>query len=165
MKKFAITGHRPNSLFTESPYSEENYQILLAFCRKILKNADPTKVTLLIGMALGFDMAMAEAAVEKGIPFIAYVPCRGQEKVWKDVRHQAKYLALLASAQEIKILGEKYTHGCMQKRNEAMVDDCDVLLTLYNYGTRGGTASCIEYCQDRYPAKKIHNYWGLWIGG
>lgn len=163
--KYAVTGHRPNKLFPKSkfPYSVDNYAKLLAFAKESLKNADPKKVTILTGMALGWDMAIAEACCDLGIPFVAYVPCKGQESQWRP-HWQAKYLALLASAQEVKVLAEKYSVSAMYNRNKAMADDADVLLALWD-GTEGGTGHCVNYFITQYPDKKIYNYWNLWING
>jgi len=39
-----------------------------------------------------------------------------------------------------------YTPAKMQKRNEAMVNDCNILIAVWN-GTKGGTYNCIEYAK------------------
>ena len=44
----------------------------------------------------------------------------------------------------------------MQLRNEAMVNDCDLLLALWN-GTSGGTANCIRYANS--VKREIRNLW------
>ncbi len=160
--KYAVTGHRPTKLFKVEPYSVANYNKLVAFAKEVLANADPTKVTILSGMALGWDMAVAEACVDKGIPFVAYVPCRDQHKIWKSQYFQAKYLEILTYAKEVKILSEKYTHDCMQKRNEAMADDADVLIALWD-GTSGGTGNMIQYWTTKYSGKKWYNRWNEWV--
>jgi uncharacterized phage-like protein YoqJ len=159
--RYAVTGHRPTKLFRDNPYSLDNYNKLLAFAKELLQNADPNKVTILTGMALGWDMAIAEACVLKGIPFEAYVPCKDQHKVWKSQFFQAKYLEIISHAKEIHLLSEKYTRDCMQKRNEAMADAADCLLALWD-GSSGGTGNMVQYWTTKYPEKKWFNYWRRW---
>lgn len=39
---------------------------------------------------------------------------------------------------------ERYTHWCMNKRNEWMVDNSDLVIAVWD-GTKGGTANCVRY--------------------
>jgi uncharacterized phage-like protein YoqJ len=39
---------------------------------------------------------------------------------------------------------KEYDLDCMNKRNEWMVDNCDLLIAVWD-GTSGGTANCIKY--------------------
>lgn len=162
MKKYAVTGHRPDKLFTSFPYSMENYEKLRKFAQMVVQQL-PKDAVVISGMALGWDMAIAEACTDLGIPFIAYVPCRGQENVWRDDRWKSKYHALLALAMEVKILEEKYTYGCMNRRNAAMSDDCDELISLWNGDLKGGTFDCIKYHTTTHPHKKVTNFWKAWL--
>lgn len=68
------TGHRPDKL---GGYSNEVTQKLIRVCRFGLEKLQPSLV--ISGMALGYDQALAEAAIELKIPFHAYCPCYGQD--------------------------------------------------------------------------------------
>ena len=46
------------------------------------------------------------------------------------------------------MLEAAYTSGCMLRRNRAMVDAADVLLTVFD-GSEGGTAATIRYAKRR----------------
>ena len=48
--------------------------------KSTFKKLNPSEV--ISGMALGWDMALAQAAINLGIPFIAAVPFIGQENMW-----------------------------------------------------------------------------------
>lgn len=41
-----------------------------------------------------------------------------------------------------------YSPAKMQKRNQYMVDHCDVLIALYNGDPKGGTANCVHYAEQ-----------------
>jgi uncharacterized phage-like protein YoqJ len=96
-------------------------------------------------MALGIDTLFSLLAIENKIPFIAAIPCKDQEKMWvqksKDL-YQSILKNKLCSIQMVSF--KEYDLECMNKRNEWMVDNCDLLIAVWD-GTSGGTANCIKY--------------------
>src|SRR4051812_20202998 len=88
----AGTGHRPQGLnpFDHTDrkfgFGEEAHNALLDVARESLaqlKADNPDKeITLISGAALGWDQALAEAALEAEMHVIAAVPHEGQEKTW-----------------------------------------------------------------------------------
>ena len=46
------------------------------------------------------------------------------------------------------MLDDVYSEGCMLRRNRAMVDRADILITVYD-GSGGGTGSTIAYANAR----------------
>jgi uncharacterized phage-like protein YoqJ len=150
MTIIAGTGHRPNKLTAHValPKLHEFATMVLASKFK------PTRV--ISGMAVGWDIALAEAALGLGIPFVAAVPFRGQESAWPQDA-QRRYGSLLGLAAEVVYVCEPgYEAWKYQRRNEFMVDQCDVLFALWN-GSPGGTANCVRYAQK--VGKKIVNVW------
>lgn len=138
----AGTGHRPNKL---GGYSEEATERLVNLAMRNLGGA--TRV--ISGMALGWDTALALAALELEIPLTAAVPFHGQERMWPK-SSQDRFHKILDQADDIVYVCDKgYAAWKMQVRNEYMVDKCDVLLALWD-GSEGGTGNCIKY------AKKVH---------
>lgn len=111
-------------------------------------------------MAVGWDQAVADACVDLGIPFHAYVPFReGQDRFWP-YDTKAHYAELLSLAAEVVYCCDGgYEPWKMQERNEQMVDACDHLLALWN-GSHGGTANCVKYA--KMIAKPITNCWEDW---
>jgi uncharacterized phage-like protein YoqJ len=135
----AGSGHRPDKLGGYDPHTTLR---VLKLATNALRHWKPT--TIISGMAQGWDMALAQAAISLDIPFWAYVPFKGQEQVWPSAT-RLYYHALLAKAQKVVICTDgAYTKASMQIRNQRMVDDCELLLTLWN-GSSGGTANCITY--------------------
>ena len=147
----AGTGHRPNKL---GGYDDRVFKRLVDLAKAIIKETKATKV--ISGMALGWDQALAQAAIELGIPFIAAIPFKGQESRWP-TSSQKKYQEIIQKAEEIIIVcpGE-YSPKSMQIRNEWMVDNCDLVIALWD-GSSGGTGKCIRY--EKSINKPINNQW------
>ena len=151
----AGTGHRPDKLGGYDPHAVNQ---VMRFAEQVLTANKPSVV--ISGMALGWDIALAQAAVNLGIPFRAYIPFVGQEQVWPSAS-RLYYKALLAKAQETKICSTGgYTKASMQIRNQNMVDDCDVVAALWN-GSPGGTSNCLTYAM--FVGKPYINYWPQFI--
>lgn len=156
MTIFAATGHRPDKLFKNNPYSEEAFNKLVLVAETIINYYEPTK--LIIGMALGFDIAMAQACVNKNVPFIAAIPFEDQEIKWS-YTDKKRYLELCLKAENIVVVSKGgYADWKFQKRNEYMVDNADEVMALWD-GSEGGTANCIEYAESK--SKVVHNFWKL----
>lgn len=140
----AGTGHRPPKI---GGYKLPNptYNKICQEIEKILLKLKPEKV--ISGMALGFDMWLANVAYKLGIPFLAAIPFEGQEKAWP-ASSQKTYHALLNKAVEKVIVCEGgYSSYKMQIRNEWMVDHCDTLIAVWDE-TPGGTGNCVKYAQS-----------------
>lgn len=140
----AFTGHRPNKI---GGYKIPNpiYDHIASEIKKALKEINPERA--ISGMALGVDQWAAEICVELGIPFIVAIPFVGQESIWPQ-DSQDKYRRLLDKAEETKIICEGgYAAKKMQIRNKWMIDNCDVLIAVWN-GTNGGTGNAVKYAQE-----------------
>lgn len=159
----AATGHRPGSLQPYGGYSNLLFNQLITFARKTLRDDRPKRMT--VGMALGWDQAVAQACVDLDIPFTAAVPFEGQESTWPDAS-RARYARLLAFADHVQIICDKDTMPvprAMQKRNEWMVDQSQAVMALWN-GSFGGTHNCIRYAEKQHVPvtniwEKFHEGW------
>lgn len=153
-------GHRPPKL-ADVPYcySEGFLAVLSKFVLIHLKRLRPDAVVS--GMALGYDMALAKAAIALNIPLIAAVPFKGQELAWKNRNTQQIYHDLLKSAYQVVIVcpGEYAAHK-LQKRNEWMVQRSHLTLALWDQ-SEGGTGNCVHYARDRQQG--VINLWADWV--
>lgn len=157
MKTYAFTGHRPDKL---GGYEAHSRRALGGFAADCLFHDRPDMA--IVGMALGFDQAVAGACVLLGIPFVAAIPFTGQERLWP-AEAQTRYRRLLSYADSIEIVAEGISVStAMRKRNAWMVDRCDKLVSLWD-GSFGGTCHCVSYAQQRKTP--FVNWWGLWIAG
>lgn len=147
----AGTGHRPNKL---GGYSLNARTRLFNTAIKSLEYLAPTKV--ISGMALGWDQALARAAIELGIPFIAAVPFVGQENIWPAASQREFHELCKAASEHVIVSPGGYSPAKMQVRNEWMVDRADRILALWD-GSSGGTKNCLDYAAT--TGKPVSNAW------
>lgn len=148
--KIGITGHRPHRLNNEwdgdGPLSEYLYDCIKD---KINTFSKFEGLTLISGMALGVDQIFAKLAMDLDLPLIAAIPCQNHSSKWPK-KSQERYDNILAynKCEQVLVNDTVYAPWVMQKRNEWIVDNCDLLIAVFD-GTPGGTANCVNY------AKKI----------
>ncbi len=156
------TGHRPEKLSVgkKNGYSNTARAILQDLARdsiKLLQSQYEIR-EIISGMALGWDTAVALAALELQIPLICAIPCYTQPKNWPS-HSVAFWAAIRQKATEVHYISQSYTPTCMQQRNEWMVDRADKVLALWN-GSEGGTKNCIRYAGK--VGKQHRNVWPEW---
>ena len=101
----------------------------------------------LSGMAVGFDLAAAEAVLElrdslPGLRLVAVVPFGGQEARFSHA-DRARYRAAMASADDAVVLSPVYRAGCYAVRNNYLVDHASLLVAWYD-GSPGGTRHTVS---------------------
>ncbi len=104
------------------------------------------------GGAIGFDTLAAESVImfrktNPMVRLIIAVPCRGQHERWNTYQ-QKKYEGILKQADEVKYLSDSYYDGCMQKRNEYMVDKSEYCIAYFR-NHAGGTLKTIMYAKEK----------------
>lgn len=150
--RVAITGHRPNKL--DNDYDLKSPLILKIKEQIQDKLRDITwgfekPLTLITGMALGIDTLFALIAIEYKLPFIAAVPCKAQWAKWIKKSRELYHRILSDDLCAIHMVTDDYyTNDCMQKRNEWMVDNSDVLIAVWDKSA-GGTANCVKYAKKK----------------
>lgn len=157
----AGTGHRPKRLLVHGvpPYSGPAFDVLTSFATQELRRFRPA--TLISGMALGWDQALATAAVALNIPFHAYIAFEGVETRWPDAS-QDQFNALLARAELVRIVSPGgYSAAKLHRRNEAMVDASNHLAALWDGEPNGGTYRCVEYANQ--TNRDVTVLWSRWL--
>jgi hypothetical protein len=161
----AATGHRPPGLWPRSrsglnfsAFTDASGDTVTGFAEVCLREMQPDEV--ISGMAQGWDMAVARAAVRLGIPFDAYIPFKGQEEIWPG-RAQAAYRDLLALARSVVVCSPFKLNIAFLRRDERMVDDADEILALWD-GSDGGTGHTVRYAEEWAPLKPLTNVWPQW---
>jgi len=147
MAVLSFSGHR-------GPFSPLT---LWRFAKHLLSLLKPELAH--VGMALGWDMAAARACRSLGIPYVAFVPCTGQELLWP-LEEQEMYRSLLERADRVVMCSSGgYRDGVMEIRNRQMIYATDKLVALWN-GSPGGTANAVEYAQQ--IGVQVDVVWNLW---
>lgn len=149
----AGTGHRPDKL---GGYTHATFDRLTALARDWLQEHRPDQV--ISGMALGWDQAVADAALDLHIPLIAAVPFHGFESRWPHAA-QDRLNLLLDQATEVHIVHPFPGTIGLHRRNEWMVDRADKMLALWD-GSWGGTFNCIRYAEK--AGVPVENLWSRW---
>lgn len=156
-----VTGHRPNKLGNAYDVKHPtNIAIGKQMRAFILEKAefdtetntfrDEDAVTLISGMALGVDTLWALVALRLKRDFPTKftlecaIPCQNHSSRWikesKDL-----YDDILARADKVTLVSDApYNASLMQKRNEYMVDNADMVFAVWD-GTKGGTGNCVSY--------------------
>lgn len=154
MTFIAFTGHRPDKL---AILGEDGLRKIEAGIDIELLNLRASRV--ISGMAPGIDVIALRRAHRMQIPCTASIPWIGHpfSGNWDFGRKVDEYLSLLDMCDRHHICceGEQYRPWFYQKRNEWMVDNCDILLAVWD-GTDGGTRNCIKYA--RKVGRKILYY-------
>lgn len=141
----AFTGHRPNKL---GGYRIPNpiYRWVTFRLRDELEWLKPSHA--ISGMALGVDQWAAEICIRMKIPFTAALPFAGQQLAWPPSSQNHFFNLLQQADRTIYVSPPGYEPAKMQRRNEWMVDNCDVLIAVWD-GTPGGTGNCVAYAASK----------------
>ncbi len=141
-----FTGHRKINL-SKIAEIKKNLRIEI-------ENAINDGVTTFIaGGALGFDTLAAEQVISlkekySNIQLVLYLPCQDQDKNWS-YGERLRFNTMCSNADIIHCVTEgKYTDGCMQKRNLAMVEASDMCIA-YMKNMRSGTSQTINMAEEK----------------
>jgi hypothetical protein len=123
---FSGFGARPDEM---GGYGVDNFANMVGFAVELIPQYNPTKI--ITGMSLGWEQALAYAAVELGIPFVAALPFLDQENVWPD-KSQFFYRALLGKAFQIKRISTgRFDSKKFWERDRWVVDNSDGTFVLW----------------------------------
>ena len=110
------------------------------------------------GGALGFDTLAAREVIRfrlshPDVSLILLLPCLNQNELWSDSDTDA-YEYILSEADEVRYFADTYTNGCMQKRNKALAEACDIMIA-YVRRPRSGAAQTVRMAESL--GKKVYN--------
>lgn len=116
-----------------------------------------TPSMVISGMAVGFDLALADAACQLRIPFTAAEPYLGHGAGWGKA-DKSKHETLLGFASRIECVSEAYTNaGVYWLRDKWMVDNSNCLFAFYDGRGVGGTKLTYDYAVK--SGKVVVNLW------
>lgn len=146
-------GHKPEGL---GGYSLDNFVNLLAFAIEIIPALEPTKI--ISCMSIGWDQAVALAAIELGIPLIAAIPFVGQESLWSE-KYQALYHSILDKAEEVTPISKGiFQIGKYNIALKKVISQSDGALVMFDPKIVVNTLkSMVEYAESKN--KSIYNVW------
>ncbi len=156
-KTISITGHRkwPDNV-TES--GEFRLKVMKFFKEKC--SLVDNDVTLIHGCARGVDLWFGNFAMEFDLKLSLYLPFplkiqmeRGMKNYHDEcsLKRQVRYENLM----EIKVINKTFSTYGYQKRNKALVDDCDIMLGYFTR-SRSGSGNAARY-YEKHKGKKLFN--------
>lgn len=158
----AFTGHRPEKL----PWgSNEDDERCAALKLKIAQAAETAYNEgfrrFICGMARGCDMYFFDAVVSLRERFCdvrieAALPFEDQNAGWSEA-DAARWEAAIRSCDAVVLVSKEYHSRCYGRRNRYMVDNADLLISVYD-GSGGGTGQTVNYA-----AAKNVRIWPLWL--
>ena len=148
-----FTGHRPDKL----PWGDWEKAPACQDLKRRLNQAVESAYAdgyrhFICGMARGCDQYFAEAVLAakadgaQDAQLCALVPCPSQPDGW-DEASVARYWALLAACDQLEVLEDHYSPGCMLRRNREMLRRAQLLISVYD-GTPGGTAATVRLAEE-----------------
>lgn len=141
--RVAVTGHRPQHLFGFDS-SHEGWKWLQAQLRRLVAEAAAQgPCEFLSGMALGVDTVFANEVVRAHQPLVAFVPFDGQDTRWK-LADRLHHEHLLRCCCRVRFVSRLPSLEAFHRRNQAMVDACDVVVAAWNGKSSGGTYHCLQ---------------------
>jgi uncharacterized phage-like protein YoqJ len=138
----AITGHRPDKLGGDYTYTSPLIKNIEYKLQDLIDTYQPDE--MISGMALGIDTVWAQLAIENDVALTAAVPFKGQELMWPKPAQDLYNILLKRAANVFYICDPGYAAWKMQKRNEWMVDNSELLIAVWD-GSTGGTFNCVQY--------------------
>lgn len=145
------TGHRPDKLGGEFEMRGPVSDALRAVTRAVLLREQPEEVVS--GVALGFDLILAEEAIDLGVVVTAAIPFEGQEKTWPEASRR-RYWALLSHDLVTAVVcapggfsSHKYDNRNRWMIGRSMSKPGGKLLAAWD-GTSGGTRNTVIYARE-----------------
>lgn len=111
--------------------------------------------TFLSGMAVGFDLAAAEAvlrlrSLHDDVRLVAVIPFPGQAARFP-AREKMRYDAVLRAADRRELVCAEYVPGCYARRNDRLVEEASLLVAWYD-GRSGGTQYTVRRAHRKHVA-------------
>lgn len=148
-----FTGHRWQKLpWGENEEDERCVAMKVRLREEIVNAINKGYIYFISGMALGFDIMVAEMILElkkdyPQIKLIGALPCKDQYKVWKPYQIE-RYKKVLAKCDNVRCLYATYQDKCMLERNDYMLNNSSLVIALYN-GKGGGTGYTVRNAQKK----------------
>ena len=158
----AFTGHRPEKLPWGSRETDPRCCALKVQIAHAVRSVWEEGATVFgCGLSRGCDFDFAGSVLRlqgqgSAVSLEGWVPCPEQADRWPEA-DRIRYRALLDRCSRIHMVEPAYGPGCMLRRNRAMIQKADRLISVYD-GTGGGTGATVAY------AKRLGlPVWAIWL--
>ncbi len=119
-------AHRPHQL---GGFDKQTLTRLTAFAYEVLTQYQPTQV--ITDMTLGWNIPLAQAALDLQIPLIAAIPSRDQFNPWSN-QFRELYSSILNRADFIVQQNIPWNKSSATHFTFRVIDHCDLILALWS---------------------------------
>ena len=154
MYTIACTGHRNSKIggYSINPTATYIYRWIAIQLIKLLQEHE--QINCISGMAIGVDQIFASVVnvikqkYPEKIRLTCALPYENHGSNWP-LESQQYHQTILSLADEVKVVSEgSYAIWKLLERDRWMVDNCDLLLGVWNGDKSGGTYQTIKYAQS-----------------
>lgn len=150
MTTYGVTGHRD---------VEQEPGELLQFARlTVARMVDRGCTEIITGMARGFDLKIARAAADLGVPYAAYLPFPEQDRLW-GLGDQNDFNRALERASRTVLFSKMPLNAGYIKRDKAIVDHSAELWAL-DSGRPSGSHTTVLYAEK--VGRIVRPLWEPW---
>jgi len=147
--RISITGHR----HWTDPKKERKrlFDNMDSFMFLLLKEYRKENIVLLNGCATGVDQWFGIYALQRDLRFELYLPFKRTIQVVKGKMTPKQIESLndqYRHADKVVVVNDKFFTYGYQKRNIALVNNCQILLTYYTR-SRSGSGNCLRYAVEK----------------
>lgn len=150
--KISLTGHR-------TQFFEQEGDGFILGVRKLLNRAYTAlrPDSVITGLCYGFDVIGAEEAQALDIDTHGYSPFPEFGKNWSPEHKESKE-KVIEKLTSYRDVCPDYKRSCFHERDQAMVDDCDIVFSLLHPdANKGGTYYTVQYA--KLKGKPVYNFW------
>lgn len=141
------TGHRPTRLGLS--YSVNDFKLLMNFARQELQKLNlPNNQIVISGAALGWDQALAEAAVLENYELWMAVPFKNFSANWSPIDKLRHNSLCQKATKVIYTSDDEYNKALYYYRDVFMVQCSNKVLSLYDNSPYGGTYITQKYALE-----------------
>ena len=101
------------------------------------------------GMALGFDQLVCAVCIDLNIPYVAVVPCEGQDVLWPQAQRDIYNLFLSKASRVVVVNPGPYEPWKMHARNGWIVNNSDQMVVHWDGFYQGGTGGCMKLVKSK----------------
>lgn len=143
--RVSVTGHRPQGIPTQS---HEWVKLELERLAIKLRDDHGTRVGI-SGMALGADIWWAQSVKYAWLDLWAFIPFPQQPERWQPA-DGALWNEMRSRAAAEVIIAPEYSTQALFTRNEAMLNDSDLVIAVFDPSTqKGGTFATVQSAVQR----------------
>lgn len=148
--RVGVTGHR-RLLNKESVVFEKTSSIFQSIVEDIKHKTGDGNALIEVntGMALGFDQLVCDVCLHLNIPYVAVIPCDGQDSLWNPSQKNHYSMLIGKASRIVQVNPGSYEAWKMHARNGWIVNNSDEMVVHWDGFYQGGTGGCMKLVKSK----------------